>query len=165
MTNGVERVAYAGFWIRLWASVIDSVLACMIILPILFRVYGRDYLDATSFIQGPTDFLLNWVFPALATVLFWTYRQATPGKLAIRARVVDAQTGQKPSTGQLIGRYFGYYLSTIPFLLGFFWVAFDERKQGWHDKLAGTVVVRVVGAGYQPVTFDETTDERKQHIA
>jgi uncharacterized RDD family membrane protein YckC len=70
------------------------------------------------------------------------YRQATPGKMAIGARVVDATTGGAPSTRQLVIRYLGYYVSTIPLLLGLIWVAFDPRKQGWHDKLAGTVVVR-----------------------
>jgi len=62
--------------------------------------------------------------------------------MIVRAKIVDARTGGKPSTGQLIGRYFGYYLSMIPLFLGFIWVAFDKRKQGWHDKLAGTVVIR-----------------------
>jgi uncharacterized RDD family membrane protein YckC len=56
--------------------------------------------------------------------------------------IVDAKTGDKPSTGQFIGRYFGYYVSTIPLLLGLIWVGIDRRKQGWHDKLAGTVVIR-----------------------
>jgi uncharacterized RDD family membrane protein YckC len=70
------------------------------------------------------------------------YRQATPGKMAIGAKIVDAKTLGKPSTGQLIGRYFAYYLSSIVLLLGFIWVGFDARKQGWHDKLAGTLVVR-----------------------
>jgi uncharacterized RDD family membrane protein YckC len=82
------------------------------------------------------------LLPAIAVVLFWVYRQATPGKMAIGAKIVDAKTLGKPSTGQLIGRYLSYYLSTIVFLLGFIWVAFDARKQGWHDKLAGTLVIR-----------------------
>jgi uncharacterized RDD family membrane protein YckC len=78
----------------------------------------------------------------VAIVLFWLYRQATPGKMAISARIVDARTGGKPGIGQLIGRYLGYFVSTMPLFLGLIWVAFDPRKQGWHDKLAGTVVVR-----------------------
>jgi uncharacterized RDD family membrane protein YckC len=56
--------------------------------------------------------------------------------------IVDAETGYKPTTGQFIGRYFAYYVSIIPFLLGIIWVGIDKRKQGWHDKLAGTVVIR-----------------------
>ena len=60
----------------------------------------------------------------------------------ISAQIVDAASGGKPSTRQLVVRYLGYYVSIIPLFMGLFWVAFDRRKQGWHDKLAGTVVVR-----------------------
>ena len=133
---------YAGFWIRVWASVIDSILVCIIIFPILTAVYGFAYWESTRMVQGPLDFLLSWVAPAVAVVLFWISRQATPGKLAVGATIADAATGGKPTTGQLLGRYAGYYVAAIPLLLGFIWVAFDPRKQGWHDKLAGTVVVR-----------------------
>ena len=77
----------------------------------------------------------------MAIILFWVARSATPGKMLIRARIVDAATGGKPSIGQLIGRYLGYYVSMLPMFLGFVWIAFDQRKQGWHDKLARTVVV------------------------
>jgi uncharacterized RDD family membrane protein YckC len=62
--------------------------------------------------------------------------------MAIGARIVDAKTGGKPSTGQLIGRYLAYYVSIFPLMLGLIWVGIDARKQGWHDKLAGTLVVR-----------------------
>jgi len=54
---------------------------------------------------------------------------------------VDAQTGATPSAKQLVGRYFAYLVSTLPLCLGLLWIAVDKRKQGWHDKLAGTVVV------------------------
>ena len=136
---------YAGFWIRLWASVIDTILVCIIIFPILTAVYGFAYWESTRMVQGPLDFLLSWVAPAAAVLLFWISRQATPGKLAVGVTIVDATTGGKPTTGQLLGRYAGYYVAAIPLLLGFIWVAFDPRKQGWHDKLAGTVVVRKKG--------------------
>jgi len=52
----------------------------------------------------------------------------------------------------LIGRYFGYFLASIPLGLGLLWVAFDKRKQGWHDKLAGTVVIRETRP--EPVRFN-----------
>ena len=64
-------------------------------------------------------FLLSWVFPAVAVVLFWVAKQATLGKMAIGATIVDANTGNAPGTGQLIGRYLGYYVSMIPLFLGF----------------------------------------------
>ncbi len=91
---------------------------------------------------SPANLFFNGIAPAIAIIIFWIYRQATPGKMLIHAKIVDATTGGKPSTGQMIGRYFAYYVSTIPLCLGFLWIAFDERKQGWHDKLAGTLVVR-----------------------
>jgi len=133
---------YVGFWARTVAALIDSVLVLIVIMPVIYWIYGPSYFEAPQSIAGPVDVLLNWVFPALAVILFWIYRQATPGKMIIGARIVDAITAQPPSTGQLVGRYFGYYVSMIPLFLGMIWVAFDPRKQGWHDKLAGTVVVR-----------------------
>ena len=62
--------------------------------------------------------------------------------MAISAQVVDARTGGRLSLGQSVLRYFGYFVSTIPFGLGLLWVAFDPKKQAWHDKIAGTVVIR-----------------------
>jgi uncharacterized RDD family membrane protein YckC len=133
---------YAGFWIRVWASLIDTVLMLVIVVPLLLAAYGREYLNSTALIAGPLDFLLTWVFPALGVILFWIYRSATPGKMAVGARIVDERTRERPTNGQLIGRYFGYYVSLLPLGLGFLWVGWDSRKQGFHDKLAGTVVVR-----------------------
>jgi len=72
--------------------------------------------------------------------------------MAISAKIVDAKTGEQPSTAQFIGRYFAYFISVLPLCLGMVWVAFDMRKQGWHDKLAGTVVVRKNNS-VEPVKF------------
>ena len=63
---------------------------------------------------------------------------AKPGLNPLFAALV----GTGPGTGQWVIRYLAYYLSALVFFLGFLWVAFDRRKQGWHDKIAGTVVVR-----------------------
>lgn len=134
---------YVGFWARVGAAIIDTILMLVIVAPLVTYIYGPDYwMGAGGFIAGPADFLINWLLPAVAVILFWVYRQATPGKMAIGAKIVDARSGGKPSTGQLIGRYFAYYVSIIPFMLGLIWVGIDARKQGFHDKLAGTLVVR-----------------------
>jgi uncharacterized RDD family membrane protein YckC len=82
------------------------------------------------------------VLPILATVLFWKYRAATPGKMILGLKIANAADLGPISTGQAVGRYFAYFVSTIVFGLGFLWVAFDAKKQGWHDKMAGTVVIR-----------------------
>lgn len=139
MQNELE---YVGFWARVWATVIDTVLSGLIIFPLVTYFYGDAYWTSEEIVQGPADFLLTWVFPAIAVVLFWMAKQATPGKMAVSATIVDARTGNTPSKGQFIVRYLGYYVSIIPLFLGMIWVAFDGRKQGWHDKIAGTVVVR-----------------------
>ena len=150
-----QDLEYAGFWIRIWATIIDTILLMLITFPLLVSIYGWDYLDAekTGFIAGPEDFLISWVLPAIAVITFWICRAATPGKMAISAKIVDGQTGGKASTSQLVGRYFGYFISGIPLGLGIIWIAFDRRKQGWHDKLAGTVVVRRKNAGPEKVEF------------
>jgi uncharacterized RDD family membrane protein YckC len=139
------ELEYVGFWLRFWAFIIDSVLSMVILVPIL-RVFGGSYWpDAWSDLytgRGASAELLQWLLPAAAVIIFWVARQATPGKMAISATIVDAQTGKRPTTGQFIGRYLAYYVSMIPLFLGFFWIGIDARKQGWHDKLAGTVVVR-----------------------
>jgi len=137
-----DTTKYAGFWIRVVATIIDTLLSAIILVPIVWMVFGRDYFTSDRIIQGPLDFLLTWVLPAIAVIMFWVYRSATPGKMAVGVRIVDAKTGAHPTTRQLIGRYFGYYVSLLPLGLGMLWVAFDARKQGFHDKLAGTVVIR-----------------------
>jgi uncharacterized RDD family membrane protein YckC len=132
---------YVGFWKRVFASFIDSVILVTVIGLIIFAVYGSRYVQLND--AGQThlfDVVVQFLLPALAAILFWRYRGATPGKMLISAKIVDAKTLGAPSTGQLVGRYFAYIVSSI-FMLGFIWIAFDKRKQGWHDKLAGTVVI------------------------
>jgi len=133
---------YAGFWIRTGAAIIDSILIMIIVTPILSAIYGIDYWTDQSFVKGFWDVVFNYILPAIAIIIFWTYKSATPGKMALKLKIVDAKTGEQPSTGQLIGRYLGYYVSSIPLFLGLIWVGIDKRKQGWHDKLAGTVVIK-----------------------
>lgn len=85
--------------------------------------------------------------------MFWRLWQATPGKALLSLRVVDADTGKTLSVGQAAARYVCYILSMLPAGLGFIWVAFDRRKQGWHDKIAQTVVVRATDRGPERVRF------------
>jgi uncharacterized RDD family membrane protein YckC len=150
---------YAGFWARVGAALIDSILTLFLTAPLLTMVYGGDYWGNEHLVVGPADFLISWVLPAIAVIAFWVARGATPGKMAIGAQVVDARTGAKPSTGQAIGRYAGYYVSTIPLGLGLLWVGIDPKKQGWHDKLAGTVVIRRKGGATQPVSFEASSKD------
>jgi uncharacterized RDD family membrane protein YckC len=169
------ELEYVGFWARVGASLVDSVLALLILVPLLHLVFGRAIdlsgLNLTASSLSASDlaraalsgsgagasplahsehFLFEWLLPAVAVIAFWMARQATPGKMLIAARIVDARSGGKPSAGQAIARYLGYFVSTIPFGLGLIWVGLDDRKQGWHDKIAGTVVVRGAISGAVP---------------
>lgn len=148
-----KNLEYAGFWVRGLATLIDNVLVLLVTWPVLIAIYGWGYLENERIVMGPAHFIISWIFPTVATISFWLYRQATPGKMATALKIVDARTGREPSAGQLVGRYFAYFLSLLPLGLGFLWAAFDPKKQGWHDKLAGTVVVRGARRGPEPVRF------------
>lgn len=141
MTDDQEHL-YVGFWPRLGAQIIDGIIVAIITYPILLLIYGMGYFSKTTLIAGPMDVVINYLFPIFWTLGFWIYRQATPGKMVVGAKIISAKTGGKPTNGQLIGRYFGYILSALPLLLGYLWAAWDPKKQTWHDKLAGTYVVR-----------------------
>ena len=150
------EVEYAGFWVRFGAAIIDTLLLMVITYPILVSIYGWEYFSSEKIVMGPADFLITWVFPAAVVVWFWSQKQATPGKSALSLRVLDVDSGRSLSIGQSIGRYFAYFVSIIPLGLGLIWVGFDGKKQGWHDKLARTVVVRARNRSPEPVRFPKT---------
>ena len=141
MNNELDAKApieYVGFWPRVGASLIDSIATIGLILVVTLVLFGNAGQDASYL----SDFTISWVIPAIAVMVFWITRGATPGKMVVDAVIVDAHTFQQPTNWQLVGRYLGYFVSTVPFGLGLIWVAFDPRKQGWHDKMANTVVIR-----------------------
>ena len=73
---------------------------------------------------------------------WWTHGGQTPGYRMMGLRIVRERDGGPITTGQAIGRLLSYIVSAF-FYLGFIWILFDARRQGWHDKLAGTVVIGV----------------------
>jgi uncharacterized RDD family membrane protein YckC len=118
---------YVGLGSRAAAFAVDALLVFVVIGPLaLFGLRG---------------FLFEALLPAFLVLAFWRRYGATPGKMAVGARIVDARTGAAPSNGRLVARYAGYLVSMLPLFLGFAWIAIDRRKQGWHDKIAGTLVI------------------------
>src|SRR4051812_21770765 len=118
---------YVGFWKRFVAFLIDTLVLLIFIVPLLWAVYGRDYFNPLrEGMAGFWDFVINVILPAVAAIVFWRYRGATPGKMAISARIVDAKTGAAPSTGALVLRYFAYLASMLPLFLGFAWIGIDR---------------------------------------
>ena len=150
---------------RFVAFLIESVIVTVALAPLLYAIHaGAEWerlnallrealgraaaggdadlatLIAKSGFAGPGDFLVQVVLPIGALLACWTYLGATPGKIAIGARILDARKGSQPSNVQLLVRFAGYFVSMFALGLGFMWIGIDRRKQGWHDKIAGTVV-------------------------
>ena len=117
---------YTGFLVRLVAVIIDGV-----ILGVAGSMLGRDRAGLFSSLIG-----------ALYSILLWVNCNGqTLGKKVMKIKVVK-EDGSKLQYTDAIVRYLGYIVSTIVVFLGFVWVAFDEKKQGWHDKIAKTLVVQ-----------------------
>ena len=156
---------YAGFRRRFLAWLIDDVIFLLLATALGFMVFGKHYF------QGPNeqaifdafttqdyralfsevskessvamlDSFTDHFLPAVITVWCWIKFMATPGKLLMSCHVVDAKTGNRISVLQAILRYFGYIISLLSLCLGFLWIIWDKRKQGFHDKIAGTVVIQ-----------------------
>ncbi|MGB6772500.1 MAG: RDD family protein [Candidatus Dormiibacterota bacterium] len=75
--------------------------------------------------------------------LLWSSNGSSVGQMVVGVRVVDASTGAPVSQTQALVRAIGYIISAIPIYIGFIWAFFDSRKQGWMDKMANTLVVRI----------------------
>ena len=147
-------LTYVGFWKRTVAVLVDTFLIILVTLPILIWAYGIEYLNNEHMEKGSLDFIINYVFPTIVVILLWKYYQPTPGKMIFKATIVDAKTGGKPTLKQWIIRYLGYFVSLLPFGLGYFWVAFDKKKQSFHDKLAKTLVIQSKVIESEPVEID-----------
>lgn len=125
---------YAGFWKRVGAALIDS-----FIFSLLFGlVLGPAFVSAPLFtLEG----MLRSGITLLITVGLWINFLGTPGKLLLGLQVVDADSFKVMTTKQAFIRFVAYLASMLPLMIGFLWVARDPRKQGFHDKIANTVVL------------------------
>ncbi|MDQ5987869.1 MAG: hypothetical protein CSYNP_03616 [Syntrophus sp. SKADARSKE-3] len=145
---------YGGFWRRFIAILIDQI--------ILSAVYGQlFFLGAMAGLSGfslstyqlSSDAILKatgglvilyHAFCCFTNMTYFTWFHGaggrTPGKMAMGLMVIQA-SGQEMTLGVAFLRWAGYIVSFLFFCLGYIWVAFDPKKQGWHDKIAGTVVI------------------------
>ncbi|MGH2502019.1 MAG: RDD family protein, partial [Ktedonobacterales bacterium] len=145
--------SHAGFASRAIALVIDLVVMSMAVLIAIaliqsvlgfFTLYGLIGQRITQ--SDPFRALLVAVTSLIGAVIvigypvgFWVLLGQTPGKLLMGLRI-ELVNGQPLTIRYALLRYAGYWLSAIPLGLGFLWVLVDERRQTWHDKLAGTCV-------------------------
>jgi uncharacterized RDD family membrane protein YckC len=115
--------ALAGFWLRMGALFIDALLIGIVV----------------KFLHGPHN--LTMILLAIYGAVMWKLKGTTVGGILCNLRVVRLD-GRPIDWGTAIVRALSCFLSLVVLGLGFIWIAFDSEKQGWHDKIAGTIVVR-----------------------
>ena len=127
-------MTYAGFWRRVGATIVDSLIYSVL----LALIFGPGYVDSSALsFEG----IISNAIALILTIVLWIRYMGTPGKLLLGCQVVDADTGEPITVKQALIRYLGYFVSIFTLGVGFLWVAWDKRKQGFHDKMANTVVV------------------------
>ncbi|GIM44478.1 hypothetical protein DNHGIG_00270 [Collibacillus ludicampi] len=140
---------YAGFWLRFVAYLIDAILlwVCSFILSFIFGVSAIGMAALThdpNTTLGPL-MLYEWIL-FVGTWLYFALmesstKQGTLGKMALGLRVTELN-GQRITFGRATGRYFAKIISSILFLIGYLLAGWTKKKQGLHDMIAGTLVVR-----------------------
>ena len=148
------QARYGGFWIRFVAVIIDGIIVSIptfilgLIVGVIYgaatAVSGNNNNQAANTAFGGVQALIELVGIAISIgyfVYFWG-RGSTLGMRLFHLRVADATSGLPIGYGRAGLRYVGYFLSVIVCYIGLIWAAFDSRKQGWHDKIASTVVLQ-----------------------
>ena len=128
-----EFKVYAGFWERFGAAVLDSLI--LLIPNYLVQLWMGDGLVSYYFMY----LLIPWLYDALQES---GKNQATIGKKALGIKVTDLQS-QRISFLKATGRHFGKYLSALILFMGYIMMIWDKNKQTLHDKMAGTLVIKM----------------------
>lgn len=132
----VPSFSYAGFWIRLGAYLIDTVLLWIVNVVISFFYLGSYSIYQSSIPVSLAAMLIGILYFVLMES---SERQGTLGKMAVGIKIGD-KNGNRISFANALGRYFAKILSALILCIGYLMVAWDDRKQGLHDKLADTYV-------------------------
>ncbi len=130
---------YGGFHQRNLACMLDICLLAFIVITFSTTDGYEPQLVSTQ--SAMANLVTQVVYLLIYFFAWWMLVGNSPGKMLMGLRVVRAGDLEKPKLYQWILRLIGYPISGIPLLIGFFWMAFNERRRGWHDYLAGTVVV------------------------
>jgi len=161
-----QNPQFAGFWRRMAAALIDFALVMTLTAPLLFSIYGHAYFrwlftgfDLMS-TYGSWDLILTRILPIIGLLLCWRYLGATPGKMLMSCRIVSRHTRRTPGLAQALIRLLCYFASSLPLNLGFFWIGWDKQKQGFHDKMANTLVL-YIPHDYADQSLQELMDEVK----
>ena len=128
---------YAGFWRRFVASIVDSILLTIIYNLLTWLVWPDSWKTNSLFIFVTTT-IFTWLYYSL---LESSDKQGTLGKVVLGLKVVD-YNNQRISFARATGRYFSKFISAAILMIGFIMVAFTPKKQGLHDMIAGTLVIK-----------------------
>ncbi len=132
---------YAGFWIRFGAKFVDGII--LNLMGLVVNLLGGIVLKGVNSNLAP---LLILPFTLALNAAYNTYFigkfGATPGKMAAKIRVVNAD-GSNVSYGKAFGRYFAEILSALTLMIGYIMAAFDVEKRALHDRICGTRVIKV----------------------
>jgi uncharacterized RDD family membrane protein YckC len=141
-----KEVTVVGFGPRLAATLIDSAMVGFLGFMLAF-ILGFIAIFTNMVNPGQVNGVLELLtvlclllFSIFYYVGFWTNDGQTMGKTIVGLKVIRTD-GTQLSVGRALLRYLGYIVSASLFSIGFLWAAFDPKRQGWHDKLAGTLVV------------------------
>jgi len=133
--------AYAGFWIRFLAKVIDGIIMQIVFVPIQFFAPANSEDPAVVMRYVFLAVGIQFVIRAAYQIFFVGKWGATVGKMALRLKVVRPD-GNKVSYGRACGRYFAEILSGMILAIGYIIAAFDEQKRSMHDRICDTRVIR-----------------------
>jgi uncharacterized RDD family membrane protein YckC len=146
MTDNLQGY-YAGFISRLIAFSIDIAIIVVVLIFAGWLLNAMSTIFQLGILESISTFFQIWVtslivllFSAGYYIFFWTLIGKTPGKILLGLRVVS-RSGRPVTFWQALRRYVGYFLSAIALYIGYIWILLDNRRQGWHDKLADTFVV------------------------
>jgi len=134
-------IRYGGFWRRFVAYMADSFILSLLFIPgmVALLLAPDSIFPAVLLIVGAIATFAYFPF-------FWARSGSTPAMAALGLRIERENNGQVISGWRAVGRYLALGLVSIPLYLGLIWAAFERRKRGWHDMLAGTVVIRIPAA-------------------
>lgn len=132
-----------GFLKRVFLYAVDAaVVFCLITGPLALAFTYLGKAGQSSMTNGATFAVSIFAAQFLYLVLPMYLFQSTPAKRLVNMYIVDVRTFGKPSFRQCVVRAIGHLLSAVPFGLGYLSAAWDPKKQGWHDKLAKTMVIQ-----------------------
>jgi len=132
-------VAFGGAGERLLAYLIDGLVVLAANIGLFLAAIA---LVILALPLGLLVFLAIFVVDLAYFPYFWATRGQTPGMRPFQLYVVRDRDGGPVTTGQAILRLIGYWIDGVVFYLGYIWILIDSRKRGWHDLIAGTVVIK-----------------------